>query len=296
MAPRRKKDATAALAAVSDLDVKRIMDDVGATQTKVQEVMAGLGITMASKVEQLKQLDDAIEAKKQELKDTHTIEVLADTLEHIQEQVVEAQAEADKQSKHRNARWIEEAQQHAKEVERQTEEFAYTQKQRLQQAEAEFLSKKQEWEQQERFRRQDLERQMETRAEELKNREAAVREQEEKLNSFDERLKAETAKAVATATSAMKREHDHTVLLLQKDSDAASALAAANVQAMQQTISELQAQNTELSKQLQTAREDSKAIAQSAVEASSQRQALAAIQGTIETQARAQGGSGRSGR
>jgi len=98
---RKKTDVDAALKAVSESDVKKVLDQVGTVQTNVQGTLAALGVTMTEKIEELRNLETAIGARKEELADIHDIEVQADTLDEIKKKVDEAEEDAKDKSRKR---------------------------------------------------------------------------------------------------------------------------------------------------------------------------------------------------
>jgi septal ring factor EnvC (AmiA/AmiB activator) len=126
MATRRKKtDVEAALVAVKEADVKKVLDQVGTVQTNVQGTLAALGVTMTEKIEELRSLETAIDARKQELADIHEIEVEADTLDEIKEKVKDAEEDAKERRQKRSKERNEEAEERQAAWQREQEEHTY---------------------------------------------------------------------------------------------------------------------------------------------------------------------------
>jgi len=141
---------------------------------------------------------------------------------------------------------------------------------------------------------------MEDVSKSLAERIEAVEERETKMTDLEaqvENLPAEIEEAVETAkaevTKSLGQAFSHEKAMLKKDAEAAAQLANAEQQALMARIGALEKQLENVEAQLATAREDARGIATSAVEASSQRQALATLQQSIETQANAQPGGRR---
>jgi hypothetical protein len=291
---RKRKTASAAVAAVSEADVRKTIDSMGTLQSEVQGTIAGLGITMAKKIDELRELETAIEVRKDELKELHEIEVQADTLEQLEEQQKQFIAEDDARRKQRREEWQQEAAARQQQWAREEEAHQFEMERKSREAEATHQANVKQRQQQEAFRQADVQRALDVRIAAVAEREEAMEELQTQVDNMDATIKAEVDKQVAQATNALKRNHEHEKQLLELESQSKAQLAAQTVSALRDDVSCLNNDIADLQVRLATAQQDAKEIATSAVNASSGRQALAAVESAIETQAKASsGGRGR---
>ena len=288
---RKKTDVDAALKAVSETDVRKVLEQVGATQTSVQGTLAALGVTLT----ELRDLEMAIGARKDELKDIHDIEVQADTLDEISEQVKTADEDAQERTRKRRKEWQDALVERDQAQTREREVHIYEVKQRDERDKAECDTQSTERQRQECFRMEDVSKRLSERVEAVDAREEQMEALEAKVEAFADERELAVQSAEEALTKRLSAGFGHEKALIKKDSESAEALAYANKASLNQQISALQSQLESTIDQLSTARDDARNIATSAVEAASQRQALDTLQKSMETQA-AGGGSSGSGR
>lgn len=288
MATRRKKtDVEAALKAVSEADVKKILEQVGTVQTSVQSTLAALGVTLTGKVTELRDLETAIEARKQELKDIHEIEVNADTLDEIAERVTQAEEAAAENTERLRKKHAEEREERLRVWQRELEEHKYEVEQRDLRDAAQLKALSEARQREESIRAADAHRAISQELEELRAREEKVADLEAAVDSIPAKIEEAVEAAKKEVTDSLSRVFGHEKALLKKDAEAAAALAAAQAEALSKQISSLQIQLHAREKELESARNDAREIASKAVEASSQRQALSTLQDSMKTQAQA---------
>lgn len=290
---RNQSDVAAALAAVKETDVKRVLDQLGNTQVSVQSTLAALGVTLSEKIEELRNLETAIEARREELKTIHEIEVEADTLEQIKQSVKEAERDAEERTRLRRKRWDDEEVERAQRWKREEEEHNYAVSQRQAQAEAMFAAQQAESLRAERIRAEDVERELKQRVDNLTAREEAFNAKEAEFAAFPAKLEQAVADARAAAEKSLSTSFSQERQLLVKDAEATKALAAAEKHALQEQIKQLSSQLESMQAQLDTARADARNIAQEAVKAASGRQALETLTDTVKAQSAPSGGGGR---
>lgn len=289
---RKKTDVDAALRAVSETDIKKVLEQVGATQTSVQSTLAALGVTLSNKITELRDLETAIGARKDELKDIHDIEMRADTLDAIQTSVKEADEEASELIRQRRKEWQDDGEAREQTWRREGEAHAYTVKQLDERDAAECATQSTERQREERFRMEDVNKRLTDRVEAVDEREQTMEDLEKAVAGFDTKVAEAVTTAKAEVTKQLSAGFGHEKAMLRKDFEAAAALATAEKDSFSQQIAALRSQLKNAEEQLATAREDARAIATSAVEAASQRAALDTLQKSIETQASAgQGGA-----
>jgi len=284
---RRKVDPVAALAAVSEADVKQTLDQIGDLQASMQGTLAGLGATMVSKIEELGQLNTAIDVQKDALKELHDIEVQAETLAELEEREQERLTAHEKAAEARALEWAEQDAARLQLLTRESEQAQYQREQREKRALEEFNASVTERQRQERFRMEDVNRQMSDKIEAVEAREAAVSEKEEEIAAFPAKLEAAVAAATEAAETKAQQAFGHERTILKKDAEGKLALAHQQIQALEATIRSLQDQLEAAENAARDAQTDAKEISQKAVEASADRQALTTLQKAMEVQASA---------
>jgi hypothetical protein len=263
----QRADAAKTLNAVKDLDAAKVIADVGELQLTVQNALAGIGGNIASKLTQLKQVEEAIGLKEARLKELHQIDTASITLDQIQADIEAAREAFQKQEEDREKEVEKSEEQRNREWDRKNEdlEYAFSKKKR---EKDEYLfnteaAKHAHWDQREK---------------ELKAREIELADLKALAASFESRLKNEIAKETANVTNSLKKQYDHEKQLLHKDAEVAAKVAESNLKAKDDSIASLSGRISELTSQLATARQDAKEVATKALESASGRQVVDALE------------------
>ena len=295
MASRKKTkaEAGAAYAVVKESDVKKVIEDVGDVQAQVQGTLAGVGVTLASQIEMLQNLDTAIDGQKSVLKDLHGIEAEADTLEQMRERR-EDEVKADTRARtQRQQAWDDEDAQRQTERMRKVEEHQHAEAQRVEDAKQQLATDTMEAQRHERFRQEDVQRALDLKVSEVSEREANVEALESEVAAFPDVMKAEVEKQLGVITGSIKQAHKHELALLEKDATAAKALASEQIASQSAMLEDLRKQLEVMTTKADAAETRAAQIATDAVEASSGRAALEAVEKANETSASAPTGRGR---
>ncbi len=282
---RKKAESNKLLEAVSKLDAQSVINEVGTLQTSLQTTLAGLSAGVATKIEQMKQVDEAIELKEERLKELFGIEQEAMDIESIKQQKADEEESFDKTREKRDAEWADEANARAKNWQREREEHDYAMAQQKKRALEEYTAEVSERKRREQIRQEELQRGWDAREAALKAQEAEVVELRKQVAEFDAKLKSEVAKAEAIVGNRLKKDYEHETALLKRDSDAAQKLADAEKLALNNTIANLSEQIDSLEKAVVTAQKDAKEAVIAALDSASGRKAAEAVQQAINATA-----------
>lgn len=275
---RKKNEASKILDAVSGLEAQVVIEEIGSLQNSLQGTLAGVSAQISNKIEQMKNVDEAISLKKQELTETYGIEKEAMSLEDIRARKDEEEKNWEKSKKEREIQWEEEEDERNKRWQREEEERAYEVSQRKKRAQEDFNAEITRARRDEALRKEDLEREWQERENYLIAKEQEFQNLQEQVAGFDDRLKDEVAKAKSVAVNSVKEDYEHQITMLQKDIEAERSLNNAKVSAMDETINGLHAQISDLQKQLVAARADAKEVTNAALDSASGRKTIEAMQ------------------
>ncbi len=281
---KTKKQSEKVLDVVSTLKPQTVIEEIGALQNTLQGTLAGLSAQISIKLEQMKNVEDAIVLKQQELNELYGIDAEALSLEEMREQHEQEETDWQKKCFERQAQLEDDEEERAKRWQREEEEHGYDMAQKKKRSQEEYNVEIATRRRAETIRQEDLEKQWKAREEILATQEKDVVALKAQVAGFDDRLKAETAKAEAIAVNRVKKEYEHEVVMLKKDIESERILNATKVSALDDTINGLQMQIVDLQKQLAEARTDAKEVTSAALRSASGRQAMQALQRVVDNQ------------
>lgn len=265
------------LDAVSGLSAEAVIDQIGDLQISLQATLAGLGAAVTSRVEQMKNVEEAIAIKESELKEVYEIEKEAMDIEEMKALKEKESNEWEKEKSSRLEEWEDEAEEREKRWLREEEEHAYNVKQKIFYAEQEHSSLVEGNRRKELIRQEELVRKWNEREAEISSKEGEFEEMKAKVAGFDEELKSEVKKAESIVENRLKKQYDHETQLLQKDIEAERNLHSIKVSAMDDIIRGLEEQIDDLQKDLACARSDAKEVTNAALNSASGRQVIEAL-------------------
>lgn len=279
-----KKQSEKVLDVVSTLKPQTVIEEIGALQNTLQGTLAGLSAQISIKLEQMKNVDEAIVLKQEELNELYGIDAEALSLEEMREKHEQEDSDWQKQCFARQAQLEDDEEERVKRWQREEEEHSYDMAQKKKRSQEEYNVEIATRRRAETIRQEDLEKQWKTREEIISTQEKDVVALKTQVAGFDDRLKAETAKAEAIAISRVKKEYEHEVMMLKKDIESERILNSTKVSALDDTINSLQMQISDLQKQLSEARTDAKEVTSAALRSASGRQAMQALQRVVDNQ------------
>lgn len=278
-----KKQSEKVLEAVSYLKPQTVIEEIGALQNTLQGTLAGLSAQISIKLEQMKNVDEAIVLKQSELNELFGIEAEALSLEEMRANCEKEDEDWQKQCQDRQAQWDDDQEERAKRWQREEEEHAYAIAQKTKRSQEEFNVETSARRRAEAIRVEDLEKQWKNREVTLATQEKEVADLKTLVAGFDDRLKSETGKAEAIAINRVKKEYEHEVAILKKDIEAERVLNSTKVSALDDTINGLQTQIVDLQKQLVAARMDAKEVTNAALQSASGHQTMQALQRVVDS-------------
>lgn len=283
----RNQQATAikrseVLGAVSGLTLDGVSGTIASTQAEVQKSLAGLSAKLVEQVSVLRDVEEAIGLKRDELKQLYDIESAAIELDDLQAKI-DAQQEAWVEEQARKKREFEEQRSdRTRQWVREDEEYHYDLAQKHKKIEDDFRYKVAEQERTNREKQQQIDKDWAERENELKKREKEVEDLKANVANFPEVVKKEVNAAVAVATNSVKKEYETKATLAAKDAETAAKLATQEAASLKQALDKANAQYLEIKAQLEQAHRDIKEISAKAVDSASGRSALEALQKVLE--------------
>jgi hypothetical protein len=282
--------ATEVLQSVAGLNLDVVSGKIAATQVEVQKSLAGLSAKLVEELETLRNVEEAITLKREELKQLYDIESAAVDLDELYAKI-DSQREAWEEEQARKQREFAEMQsERNKQWARAEEEYQYRLAQEHKKQDDGFKGKHEEQEKANRNKQEALVKSWTEREAELKKRETELQELRAKVDAIPEMVKKAENAAQAVATNSVKKEYETKMVLTQKDMDMAQKLAAQEVASLKVALDKANAQIADIKTQLEQAHHDVKEISAKALESASGRSAMEALQKVLEKEPAAKQG------
>jgi hypothetical protein len=281
---------TEVLEAVTGLSLDSVSSTLASTQVEVQKSLADLSAKLVERLQMLKNVEEAIQLKQEELKQLYNLEAKEIELDDLKAEIDRQHEAWDEEQARKGREFDEQRAERAKGWRREEEEYKYDRSQQQRKAEDVFKQKMEEQEKANRNKQELLEKTWAEREVELKKREHEHAELKAKVEGFSEVVKKEVNAAVAVATNSVKKEYETKATLAQKDLEMFQKLAAQETASLKQALDKASAEIASLKAQLDQARADVKEISGKALESASGRDAMAAMQKLIEKEPSAKPG------
>jgi hypothetical protein len=288
----RQSHAQAVLTEVSSVTAESAVKKVTEAGLTINRTLAGINEQVIALVEELKQLDEAIRLKTEELTGLHGKDIAASAIDVLvveyDRKKAELQAEMERlqneiaETRSKFATDLK-AEQEASELARKRaeEEYGYALQQQRKKDQDAFAEQLRVQAAAERDRKEKLEKDWATREEGLKLREKELEDLRKQVTDFPTVLKKESDAAAAIAGNRVKHEWEVKFTLAQKDAETAQRVANMEIASLKETnakqaqaLQALQSELAEAKRQVQT-------IAEKALESASGARALAEVQGVI---------------
>jgi colicin import membrane protein len=270
------------LGAVATLNPKNVSDTIGETQVQVQETLAGLSAKILEKLQLLRQVEDSIQLKNDQLKEYHDIEAKVIELDELQAEIDAKYEEWEQEQARKKREFAEQQAERNRAWKREEEEYDYQKRMERRQKEDEFSAILGQKEKENRERQEQLEKNWKEREVDLARREGELAELREKVAGIPELIKKEVNAAVAIATNSVKKEYETKAQLAQKDAETAEKLASQQIQALQSTIDRLNQQVDGMRQELEQAHQRVSEISARAVDSAAGRSTIEALQRALE--------------
>ena len=288
----RTSHAKAVLTDVSSLTAESAVKKVTEAGLTINRTLAGINEQVMALVEELKQLDEAIKLKTEELTALHGQDIAASAIDVLvaeyDRKKEELQAEMERMQKEladTRTKFAQDlaAERDALEVARKRAEEEYTygiQLSRKKEQDA-FAEQMRVQAAAERDRKEKVEKEWAVREEALKLREKELEDLRKQVADFPAALKKETDTAAAIAGNRVKGEWELKLTLAQKDAETAQRVASMEIASLKETNAKQAQAILSLQTELNEAKRQVQAIAEKALESASGARALAEVQGVI---------------
>lgn len=284
-----------AVADSAELTVEKVTTSLTKAQLDISKTLGSVRELFESRIEGLHTLDQAIEAKTEELEELHDKEVVAADLRDLvlKRQAFEAEWEENKNAQ-RQA-WLKEQAdnkaaiaerdaQQAKERQQEQEDYEYNKKIARRNDEEAWKQKLIQRARDQKDTEEALEKTWKEREEALQKKETEIAEQKDKLDNFDEFVKKETEKQVAIATNALKSKYENEKKIAQLEFDSEKKLLAHDNNVLKSLVASKDSEIEKLRAALDKKDMEVKEVAVAAMEAQSGKAALAAVQEHAQSQ------------
>lgn len=278
----KKKTAEVSFDTVKTLNANDVVNEIGTLQVGIQQQLANISAAITGKLEQLHNTENAIHAMEDRLNEIYNIEKEVLSLEEVKAMRAEEDEKFGKYVAARHQEWMDEQMERNKKWQREEESHNYEVALQKKKFADEFNAEVAAHKRAEKVRTDELLNDWNKRESELKAHENEFVDLQNKVASFDDRLKAEVSKAEKIAADCVKRSYEHQMQLLQKDQESEQAISEAQIKSYGLTISQLQNQIADLNNQLIAARSDAKEVTSQALQSASGRQVADALQRVVD--------------
>ncbi len=270
---------------VADLSVEKALNGVTKTNLEVTKALSAVTEQLVETTKELETVKLAVSLEKAELNDLYKKDVAASAIEDLVADYNEKKASFDTLAADQRAAWLKEETDHNTLVRerndqlsklRAREEAEYQYKTQLERraAQDKFNEELRAQAVTERDRRESVLRDHATREIELKNRENDLASYKAQVDAFPAKLDADVKKAVAIAENSIKREYEHKIQLMLKDSETSKVVAAAEIASLNQQVVRANAQIADLQNRITASDSRVAEIASKAIDGASGKLAL----------------------
>lgn len=282
---RRKKieqtDAQAVMSAVKELDINKVVSDVGSLQVSVQSTLAKLSAELTNKLQQMDQVGTAISIKEDRLKELFDIEKESLNIEDIKSKKEQEEKDFNEKVAEREKLWKEQDSERAKAWLRSKEDHDYAVRVSNQRAKDEFDNEMATIQRNEAIRQEALNKSWKDREESIKSKEKEFSEMESKIANFDTVLNNAVTKAKEETELAVNKEYEYSINLVRRETEGELKLRDQKISAQEAVIASLRKQMDQLNQHLDAARRDAKDVANQALQSASGRQVAEALQKVV---------------
>jgi hypothetical protein len=277
-------EATTVLNSVKDIDINDVVSGVNNLQVSVQKTLAELGATVTNKVQQMTQIDTAIELKKTRLKELFDIEKEAISIDEMNAQ---KQSELDTWELERQERqkaWEEEDAERQKSRKRDVDNWLYEFEQKKKRAQEEFDAEVARTKRNEQLRHEALERSWVEREGVLKSKEENYALLKAQVDNIDTKVAEAVKQGEARGFASAAAKYNHEIALSKEEAKGQKAVSDLRIASLNEAISNLHSQIESMETQLISARQDAKEVASAALASASNRQVADALQRVVDNQ------------
>lgn len=278
---------------IAQISADKIAQTIAKVSVDTSKSLATINEVVQSELSKLETVREALQFKEEELSELHGKESTLKSLDELNIEFENKKIELDNQIEEMRAAWEKEQIDHDNAV--RERDIALTKKRNQEQADYEYQVKtsrredENKWQesiyqrqQAEKRRQEDLTHGWEARERDLNKREEEISKKEDLIASFDDRVKAEVDTAVAKAKKSVYAELSVKAQLSESEASKQTALLEQKVQTLEAEAASYKTRIDSLTTDLAAASTEIKDMAKAALEAQSGKQALAAVQQTVE--------------
>jgi len=273
---------------VEGISVEGVVQRISALGLEISKALTEISGKLVEEVNRLASVREALALETQELERLHKIDVAATALDQLVQDYQREKEGLETEIAARRAAWEEEI--HT--TERDRKELEETLKKQRQREIEEYEYKKalerkkaqDKYDEEVRLQEKQNREKQETLDKSWKQREAALKEQEQELirlrteaADFPARLEKEAEQAATEAARAAGLKFEQQIVLMKKDAEAEKRLAELRIQALEENLARQSAHVAALEKQLAEAKQQVQEIAVKAIEGASGAKALAHV-------------------
>ncbi|MDO8540115.1 MAG: hypothetical protein Q7S40_06690 [Opitutaceae bacterium] len=303
-----EKKADAALKAAAAIATEGIDREIGGLKSEIGGMLAEISEKLAAEATRFRNLQKAVEAKEQELRELYGIEKAASTLAAL----IEAQNQKRRDFETETAQqrdtltaeieetrlaWQKERQAHEAELrerdtaekkarEREKEQFDYAFKRDQQTVRDKLADEKAALEKELRVKKEAAEKELTEREQLVTVAEAELNTLRTKSAAFPKELETAVNQAVKEATEKLKLEAKNREELLKKEFEGERNVFVTRVESLEKTAKDLAEQNARMGKQLEAAYQKVQEIAEKTIESAGHAKSLAELQKLLVEQGR----------
>jgi colicin import membrane protein len=293
------------LATVAQTTVEKAVTAVTTAGLSVQKSLAEVSAELQAKLVELSQVADAITIKKAELVELHDKEIVGAALDQLLVKYETQKADLNKNIAEARTLWDQEQRLHMQAIaerdaidekahQRAEDAYSYTTAQRHKAVEDAWNEEQRRKHIAEEERATQLTKSWNDRELALKARETELADLKVKVDGFPVELKKAEDRTAAIVGNTMKKDHQHELELLKRDSASEKALLAAQVATATAAATAAATQITDLQAKLAEANNKITEIATKALDAASGRQALMEVTNMQRNEANGPAKGGRS--
>ena len=269
--------------AVKNVKPADVLSALATAQVEVQKTLASIGSQVNEQITLLDNVKSAVKIEEERLSELHDLDAAAMSLDEFLASAEQKKADYAKAEQERQARWQEEATDRQKRWTRETAEYDYATTQARTKATDEWNAEVARRQRDEQIRQETLVKGWTERETALKSQEKEVADLRTTVANIPAEIKKAEDKAVAIATNSLKRDYTQQLQIAEITASNDKKIAESTIANLNATIVQLQAQLAASQAETKAANQRAESIAAKAVEASSGRQALEAVQRTTET-------------
>ena len=299
---------TEAVTAAEELSNRGVVQSIGELKSSIGRLLGELSDRLEEQVSRYTQVQRAILAKDQELKDIYEIQRSASTLtalidaharerEKMEQEVTAAKEQLEREVAQTRESWEQAKKQREVEIkerdaleqkrrEREKEEYQYGFSRQQQQAKDQFTDQMAKAQKESDERRGKLETDLAQRQQAIKSQEQEVNELRQKVDAFPKELDSITAKTIKETTARLQQESTAREQLLKQEFEGQKNVQSTRIASLEQQVAEQAERLTKLLGQAEKAYAQVQEIAVRAIEGSASAKQLAHLQQLLAEQGR----------